>query len=101
MASVIVSRAACEDLLNIQKYIRDDLMAPDAAKHILSTLRTAIESLETFPERGKSLDRILYVHTGFRFLVCEHYRIFYLTDGEKVEIVRILHMLQNYMQVLF
>ena len=101
MASVLVSHAAREDLVHIQEYIREDLMAPDAAKRILGALRTSIESLAAFPERGKPLDSVLSVHTDFRFLVCEHYRIFYLTDGESVEVVRILHMLQDYMRVLF
>jgi len=34
-------------------------------------------------------------------LVCKNYRIFYLTDGATVEVVRILHNLQDYMRALF
>ncbi len=53
------------------------------------------------PERGKPLDSIISVHTEYRYLVCEHYRVFCLPNGDTVEIIRILHTLQNYMRVLF
>ena len=101
MAKIIVSREARNDLFNIQTYIRDELQGPDASKRILGELKKAIISLQDMPERGKPLDSIISVHTEYRYLVCEHYRIFYLSDGDTVEIIRILHTLQNYMQVLF
>ncbi len=86
---------------NIRDYISDDLANPDAALRILRLLRTSIESLRDMPERGKSLDAILPVHTDYRFLVCENYRIFYLCEGNQVEVVRVLHTLQDYMRALF
>lgn len=101
MARVIVSRVARKDLIGIRDYIRDELCNPDAAERILSQLRAAIESLQDMPERGKPLDSLLSVHTEYRFLVCENYRIFYLYDGGDVEIVRVLHTLQDYMRALF
>ena len=101
MAKVIVSREARNDLINIQTYIRDELLSPDASKRILGELKKAIISLQDMPERGKPLDSVLSVHTEYRYLFCERYRIFYLSDGDTVEIIRILHTLQDYMRVLF
>ncbi len=86
---------------NIRDYISDDLANPDAALRILRLLRTSIESLRDMPERGKPLDAVLPVHTDYRFLVCENYRIFYLCEGNQVEVVRVLHTLQDYMRALF
>lgn len=60
-----------------------------------------IESLRDMPERGMPLDAVLSVHTDYRFLVCENYRIFYLCEGDQVEVVRVLHTLQDYMRALF
>jgi plasmid stabilization system protein ParE len=101
MAKVVISRAARNDLINIQAYIRDELSSPEASRRILGELRKAIASLQEMSNRGKPLDSILSVHTAFRYLVCEQYRIFYLSDGNIVEVVRILHTLQDYMRVLF
>jgi plasmid stabilization system protein ParE len=101
VAAVYVSKAARNDLTAIRTYIREDLSNPDAARRIIRELRGHIEGLTEMPERGKPLDAILSVHTEFRFLVCENYRIFYLYDGDKVEIVRVLHTLQDYMRELF
>lgn len=101
MAKVVVSREARNDLISIQNYIRDELQSPDASRRILDELKKAITGLQDMPERGKPLDSILSVHTEYRYLVCERYRIFYLSDGDTVEIVRILHTLQDYMRVLF
>lgn len=101
MARVVVSPAARLDLLGIRDYIAVELSNPDAAARILAQLRAAMEGLRDFPERGKPLDSLLSVHTEYRFLVCESYRVFYLTDGETVEIIRVLHTLQDYMRALF
>lgn len=101
MAKVTVSKAARNDLMQIRAYIRDELSNPDAAQNIIRMLRQGIEKLADMPERGKPLDTVLMVHTEYRFLVCENYRIFCLCDGETVEVVRVLHTLQNYMRALF
>ena len=101
MAEVIVSRLARNDLIHIRDYIQNELSNPDAALRIMAQLKQAMESLQTMPERGKPLDAILAVHTQYRFLVCESYRIFFIYDGQKVEIVRVLHTLQDYMRALF
>jgi plasmid stabilization system protein ParE len=101
MAEVIVSRLARNDLVHIRDYIQNELSNPDAALRIMAQLKQAMESLQTMPERGKPLDAILAVHTQYRFLVCESYRIFFIYDGQKVEIVRVLHTLQDYMRALF
>lgn len=101
MARVVVSRAARSDLLGIRDYIAVELSNPDAAARVLAELRAAMEALRDFPERGKPLDALLAVHTEYRFLVCESYRVFYLFDGETVEIIRVLHTLQDYMRALF
>ena len=101
MANVIVSRLARNDLLHIRDYIRNELSNPDAALRIMAQLKQAMESLRAMPERGKPLDAILSVHTEYRFLVCGNYRVFYLYDGQQVEVVRVLHTLQDFMRALF
>ena len=98
---MIVSQAARRDLIGIRDYVSIELDNPDAAQRILKLLRTSIESLRDLPESGMPLDAVLSVHTDYRFLVCENYRIFYLCEGDQVEVVRVLHTLQDYMRALF
>ena len=98
---MIVSQAARRDLIGIRDYVSIELDNPDAAQRILKLLRTGIDSLRDMPERGMPLDAVLSVHTDYRFLVCENYRIFYLCEGDQVEIIRVLHTLQDYMRALF
>lgn len=101
MPTVIVSREARKDLVGIHEYVSEELNNPDAALRILRALRKSIDALNSMPERGTSLDAILPVHTEYRFIVCEKYCIFYLCDENNVEVVRILHQLQDYMSALF
>jgi len=101
MTRVLVSPEAANDLRKIHAYIALELQNPSAAAKAVKDLRESVEALQTFPERGKPLDSVLPVHTPFRYLVCGSYRIFYLTDGNTVEIIRILHTMQDYMKALF
>ena len=101
MAKVVVSPEARNDIISAAAYIRDELCNPDAAKRIVGELRKTITGLREMPARGISLDSIIAVHTEFRFLPCENYRIFYVLNDDTVEVIRIIHMRQNYMKVLF
>ncbi len=58
-------------------------------------------SLQNMPERDKPPDSMIYVHSEYHYLACEHYRIFCLPNGDTVKIIRILPILQNCMRVLF
>lgn len=100
MARVIVTRAARQDLVSIRAYIRDELSNPDAARRIMAELKKSIQSLQHFPGRGRPLDALIALHTEYRYLVCEHYCIFYLGDDRDVVIVRVLHERQDCLRAL-
>ena len=101
MARVIVSKEARRDLINIRDYIRDELCNPHAAGRIIHALRTAVQGLEGFPNRGRPLDALIPIHTEYRYLPCENYCIFFLVSDEEVFIVRILHQKQDALKALF
>ena len=101
MPRASVSREAVKDLNSIRDYIRDDLCNPTAAARIMSEIKKSILSLSDFPGRGRPLDALISVHTEYRYLVCEHYCIFYIADETDVIIVRILHERQDCLKALF
>ena len=98
MARVIVSKEARSDLVSIRDYIRDELLSPDAAQRILAELKKSISSLAHYPGRGNAL---IAVHTEYRYLICEHYCVFYLCMEEEVLVVRVLHQRQDSFRALF
>ena len=101
MTRVIVSQEARRDLMKIRNYIRDELCNPAAAKRIIHELRTAIQGLRNFANRGRPLDTMIPIHTEYRYLPCENYCIFYLVREEEVFIIRILHQKQDTLKALF
>ena len=101
MGQVVVSREARKDLVEIRRYIRDELNNPEAARRIIASLKKALVALESFPGRGQPLDALIPVHTEYRYLVCESYCVFYLTHDEETTVVRILHQRQDSLAALF
>ena len=101
MIKVSVSREARKDLVNIHRSVFEELENPQSAKRIIHELRSAIEGLQLFPRRGRSLDALISVHTEYRYLPCENDCIFYLEDEENVVIIRVLHQRQDYLRALF
>ncbi len=101
MARVIVSKEAGKDLIHIRDYIRDERCNPAAAGQIIRELHNAARELQVFPNRGKSLDTMISIHTEYRYLPCENHCLFYLVSNEEVFIVRILHQKQDALKALF
>lgn len=99
--SIIVSREARKDLVQIRQYISEELCNPDVAVRIMGLLKKSIASLSDFPGRGRPLDALIPVHTDYRYLVCENYCVFYLSNDSDVVVIRILHQRQDCLRALF
>ena len=99
--SIIVSKEARKDLVQIRQYISEELCNPDAAVRIMGLLKKSIASLSDFPGRGRPLDALIPVHTDYRYLVCENYCVFYLSNDSDVVVIRILHQRQDCLRSLF
>ena len=99
--SIIVSREARKDLVQIRQYISEELCNPDAAVRIMGLLKKSIASLSGFPGRGRPLDALIPVHTDYRYLVSENYCVFYLSNDSDLVVIRILHQRQDCLRALF
>lgn len=99
--SIIVSKEARKDLVLIRQYIREELCNPDAAVRIIGMLKKSMASLSDFPGRGRPLDALIPVHTEYRYLVCENYCVFYLSNDSDIVVVRVLHQRQDCLKALF
>lgn len=92
---------AQDDLLDIKRYITEELDNPLAADNTLKKILQNIRMLEDQPYMGAPLSSIVNIDTHYRFLVCGHYLTFYYVENETVYIVRILHSRRDYCKILF
>ena len=101
MTKSLISFEAQNDMLEIKRYISDDLDNPLAAKRILSGIIKRIHSLERFPLIGASLSSIVGFETEYRFLVCETYLVIYRYHEDTAMIIRVLDGQRDYIKILF
>ena len=101
MNKIHYSYESSTDLLDIEKYIIEDLASPNAAKNIIEKITSKIRLLEKFPELGAPLSSIVDIDTDYRFLASGNYLSFYRIDGTDIYISRILYGGRDYLSILF
>ncbi len=80
------ARAATGDLIRIGRYIGAD--DPDAAHSTLDRIEGAVETLETFPKRGRVVPELARLGLSrYRELVVTPYRVVYRCDDDYVLVV--------------
>ena len=82
-------------------YIYDDLNNSIAAEKTVKGILDKIGELKEYPQLGPVWYLENNIDSGFRFLRCDNYIIFYQITKETILIVRILHRLQDYVKQLF
>jgi len=100
--NVIFKKKAEEDLLEIFRYITEELKAPQAAERIYNEIINAVESLDHSPLRYAAVTESPYTVLGVRRLKVKNYTVYYLTDEitKTVRILRILYSRRNWRALL-
>ncbi len=101
MFKVKVSPQAAEDLLEIKRYIEDELKNPIAAKSTLLKIVETYENLANSPNVGIPVKRYVPFPTDYKFVTAKNYSIFYKTENETVKIIRILYSKRDFIKILF
>ena len=96
MIKIFYSPKSRKDLDRIYDYIYDDLNNPIAAEKTVKGILN-----KEYPRLGPVWYLENNIDSGFRFLTCDNYIIFYKNTKEAILIVRILHCLQDYVKQLF
>ena len=91
--------AAICDLEEVESYIRDVLMNPDAAANIIGNIADSCSKLKGQPYMGGELRQKLNREMDGRFLICQRYIVIYDVD-EAVSILRVLDTRTDYAKVL-
>ena len=89
---IIFSENAGEDLMNIVRYISDELLEPAIAEKLSKRILKAISALDEFPMRYGLCDYKAWKDKGLRVLPIENYLVFYIPD-EMAHIVKIYRII--------
>lgn len=101
MNKINLSPEAGKDLVEIKRYITNELENPIAAISTTKRIMKAIRILQTHAEAGALLSSIADVDPAYRFLVAGNYMIFYRVKESDVYVDRILYGHRNYLRILF
>lgn len=101
MIKTFYSPKSRKDLDRIYDYIYDDLNNTIAAEKTVKGILNKIGEIKEYPRLGPVWYLENNIDSGFRFLICDNYIIFYKNTKEAILIVRILHCLQDYVKHLF
>lgn len=99
--NVSLSPAAISDLLEIRKYISEELENVTAAERLIASIMSRLRQLEEFPYSGASLSSKIDVDTEYRYLVCGKYLAFYIVEKSEVVVDRVLYGARDYLRTLF
>lgn len=95
--TIRITRQAREHLKGIKKYITDELLAPDAARNTIATLKREIKSLSQMPERIKLTDEEPWQSEGVRRMRVKGYYVYFWIDEEKskVQILSVVYVARD------
>jgi plasmid stabilization system protein ParE len=91
--------AAICDLQEIESYIRDTRMNPDAAIHTISAIAESCASLKDQPQMGGKLRKKLGREIEGRYIVCGKHIVIYDID-EAISILRVLDTRTDYIKAI-
>ena len=89
---------AKQDLLELIDYL--NTLSPDAAVRMYDKITEEIAGLSRMPERCPRPRDLALAAKGYRYLIVEKYLVFYVVEGDVVQIRRILYGRRNYQQIL-
>ena len=107
MNKVVMSPEARNDLVEIKRYITENIGSAEAAKNTIDKIIKTIGKLENFPGIGAPLSSIVDIATDYRYLICDNYLAFYRVESEfgsnriVVYIDRIIYKKRDYISILF
>ncbi len=101
MFVVKITPQAAEDLLEIKKYIENELHNPIAAKNTVLNIIETYENLSTFAETSIPVERYVSFPSDYKFVLANNYSIFYRIEDKIVRVIRIMYSKRDFVRILF
>ncbi|SHO45236.1 type II toxin-antitoxin system RelE/ParE family toxin [Anaerocolumna xylanovorans] len=99
---ILYTPLAYEDLDEIDTYISEILVNPQAAEDLMNEMEKSISRLEQFPYIGSEVADPYLASKGYRKLVVQNYLVFHLINPEQKQVVimRVLYGAREYHNLL-
>jgi len=94
------SKESKQDLIEIKKYIKDNLQEPEAAQKLIDKIRKEINILKINPEIYAIIDEDIIRKLEIRKLIIDNYIVFYRIKNNNIQIVRIMYGRRNWINLL-
>lgn len=91
---------AMADLLEIEDYITNTLLAPEAARNVLGKIATSCGKLKNQPYMGVELRRKIGRDVDGYCLISGTYMVIYYVDDEAVSVIRVLDTRTDYLRAI-
>jgi len=87
-----ITRQAREQLKAIRKYISEILMAPEAAKNTMESIKREIKTLDKMPERIKLTDEEPWRSNGIHQMHVRNYYVYFFIDedNKRVQVTAVI-----------
>lgn len=95
---VLIYPLAQSDLEEIVDYL--NTLSPQSAIKNYNQLIDQIASLAVMPDRSPMVKDIILKAKGYRFLIVNNYLVFFVVQGNSVQIRRIIYGKRNYDWIL-
>lgn len=100
--NIFISSPAENDLADIIRYVKSQLLAPIAADNMLKLFNETIQGLAEFPKKYPLVKDDRLASLGYRIIPVKNYIVFFSVDDEKkeVNIERILYARRDWLSIL-
>lgn len=88
---VIISEQAAKDMNDIYEYIHSVIGMPQIAMAQFNRIADAIETLDMFPERIRTIPDAQRPNNQFRQLLVDNYSVIFTITGKTVNISRVAY----------
>lgn len=94
------SKESKQDLIEIKKYIKNNLQEPETAQNLIEKIRREINNLKDNPEIHAIIDEDAIRKLEVRKLIIDNYIVFYRIKNMNIQIVRIMYGRRNWINLL-
>lgn len=98
---LVWSASAVDDIDAAIEYISNDLASPIAAQHLLESIIEKARLFADFPGPGCVLRTQSGIDTGYRYMICGNWMVFFCLEESRVLVVRVLYSKSDYIKTLF
>lgn len=90
-----------DDLYALVDYISDDLGSSASAQRLFESILEKARLFADFPGAAAILRTQGGANTGYSYVVCENWMLFFGLEGQRALVVRVLYGKSDYMKALF